>query len=183
VFGTASGGRQSESNIRRRVLAKALERANESLAAAREGSLPHLTPHSCRRTYASIRYALGASPADVMAELGHTNPSLALTVYAQAMRISDEEKNHLRVLVEGAPEDARVNAGSTQGPETAGNEDRREVAETLKSRISRESTTRRKQPDTHADNCHAEGRGFESHQPLEGKGPLRRAFLCSQRPV
>jgi len=101
VFGTARGGKQSESNIRNRVLSKAVERANERLARARESPLPHLTPHGCRRTFASIRYALGASPAEVMAELGHTDPSLALAVYAQAMRMSDEEKVRLRALVEG----------------------------------------------------------------------------------
>lgn len=124
VFSTAEGGRQSESNIRRRVLAKAVERGNANLERVGEGPLPHLTPHSCRRTFASIRYALGASPAVVMAELGHTNPSLALSVYAQAMRMSDEEKARLRALVEGGPpssEAARVNAGSTQGPDKAAN--------------------------------------------------------------
>jgi hypothetical protein len=57
VFGTARGGKQSESNIRNRVLSKAVERANEQLTQAREAPLPHLTPHGCRRTFASIRYA------------------------------------------------------------------------------------------------------------------------------
>ena len=32
---------------------------------------------------------------------GHTNPSLALAVYAQAMRMSEKEKARLRALVEG----------------------------------------------------------------------------------
>jgi integrase len=103
VFGTARGRKQSESNTRNRVLTKAVERANKRLAEARENPLPHLTPHGCRRTFASISYALGASPAEVMAELGHTNPSLALAVYAQAMRMSDEERSRLRALVDGRP--------------------------------------------------------------------------------
>jgi integrase len=112
LFGTAAGGRQWESNIRQRVLVKAVERANAKLAEAGEGSLPHLTPHSCRRTYASIRYALGASPADVMAELGHTNPSLALAVYAQAMRMSDEERTRLLIgQVEGSFEELTLAVG------------------------------------------------------------------------
>ena len=101
VFGTARRRRQSESNMRNRVLTKAVERANERLVEVREAPLPHLTPHGCRRTFASIRYALGASPTEVMAELGHTDPSLALAVYAQAMRMSDEEKLRLRALVDG----------------------------------------------------------------------------------
>ena len=103
VFATTGGKRQSESNVRQRVLAKAIERADTTLKRDGEALLPHLTPHSCRRTYASVRYALGASPADVMAELGHTNPSLALAVYAQAMRMSDDERAHLLELVEGDP--------------------------------------------------------------------------------
>lgn len=40
------------------------------------------------------------------------------------MRMSDEEKARLRALVEGGPpssEAARVNAGSTQGPDKAAN--------------------------------------------------------------
>ena len=37
-----------------------------------------------------------------MAELGHTSPSLALSVYAQAMRMSEDERSRLRALVEGA---------------------------------------------------------------------------------
>ncbi len=116
VFGTARGGKQSESNIRSRVLTRAVERGNERLAEARDAPLPHLTPHGCRRTFASVRYALGASPAEVMAELGHTNPSLALAVYAQAMRMSDEERARLRALVEGSLD----GLGSRRGQDNVG---------------------------------------------------------------
>jgi hypothetical protein len=38
----------------------------------------------------------------VMAEMGHTSPALALTIYAQAMRRSEGKKARLRALVEGA---------------------------------------------------------------------------------
>jgi hypothetical protein len=48
-------------------------------------------------------------------------PVVALAVYAQAMRMSDEERTRLRALVEGAPEDARVNAESTQRTKVAAN--------------------------------------------------------------
>jgi integrase len=114
VFGTARGGKQSESNIRNRVLTRAVARGNERLAQAREAPLPHLTPHGCRRTFASARYALGASPAEVMAELGHTNPSLALAVYAQAMRMSEEERARLEALVE----DSLNGLGSRRGQDS-----------------------------------------------------------------
>jgi integrase len=103
VFATARGGRQHESNVRQRVLGKAIERANERLAESREPPLPEgITPHSLRRTHASILYALGWSPAEVMAQLGHTHPGLALRIYAQAMRLDEAEKDRLRALVEGS---------------------------------------------------------------------------------
>ena len=52
VFATAKGGRPSESNIRNRILAKAVERANENLAEVDEPPFPDgLTPHSMRRTF------------------------------------------------------------------------------------------------------------------------------------
>jgi integrase len=116
VFGTARGGKQSESNIRNRVLTRAVQRGNERLAEGREAPLPHLTPHGCRRTFASVRYALGASPAEVMAELGHTNPSLALAVYAQAMRMSEEESARLRAIVERSLD----RLGSRRGQDNVG---------------------------------------------------------------
>ena len=36
-----------------------------------------------------------------MAELGHTNPQLALRIYAQAMRRDADENDELRLLLEG----------------------------------------------------------------------------------
>ncbi len=103
VFATARGGRQSPSNVRQRILAKAVERANERLGEADELPLPDgLTPHGLRRTFASVLYALGESPAEVMAQLGHTHPGLALRIYASAMRLDEGEKERLRALVEGS---------------------------------------------------------------------------------
>lgn len=60
-----------------------------------------LTPHSLRRTFASVLYALGEDPGVVMDEMGHTDPALALRVYRQTMRRDDGEKTALRALVEG----------------------------------------------------------------------------------
>lgn len=60
-----------------------------------------LTPHSLRRTFASLLYALGENPAVVMAEMGHTDPGLALAIYAQAMRRDEGEVERLQALVDG----------------------------------------------------------------------------------
>lgn len=103
VFATAKGRRQSPSNVRRRVLARAVERANAQLEEAGELPLPEgLTPHSLRRTFASVLYALGESPAEVMAQLGHTTPGLALRLYARAMRLDEAERECLQALVDGS---------------------------------------------------------------------------------
>jgi integrase len=113
VFGTSAGKRQSASNVRVRVLARALERANERLDERCEAPLPALTPHGLRRSFASLLYAIGEPPPVVMAEMGHTDPALALAIYAQVMRRDEGETARLRETVEGvspeaAPSDGRA---------------------------------------------------------------------------
>jgi integrase len=88
----------SPNNFRRRVLGRpaavvdgdekpgtgAVGRANKTLEAEGLRPLPlALTPHSLRRTFCSLLYALGESPPIVMREMGHTDPALALKIYAQ----------------------------------------------------------------------------------------------------
>jgi integrase len=99
VFGTSEGKRQSAGNVRVRVLAKALERADERLAGEGEPPLPAVTPHGLRRSFASILYAIGEPPPVVMAEMGHTDPALALAIYAQAMRRDEGDNDRLRELL------------------------------------------------------------------------------------
>jgi integrase len=118
VFGTLRGGQASPDNFRSRVLGRpatagqgkpkpgtgAIGRANKQLEADGLPPLPaKLTPHSLRRTFCSLLYALGEDPGVVMDEMGHTDPALALRVYRQSMRRGEDEKVALRVLVEGAP--------------------------------------------------------------------------------
>jgi integrase len=102
AFATSTGRRQGATNIRRRVLAKAVERANEQLAKQRIEPLPQgLTPHSLRRTFASLLFALGETPPYVMAQMGHTTPNLTLAIYARQMDRRDGEPERLKALVEG----------------------------------------------------------------------------------
>lgn len=101
VFGTRTGKQQNAGNVRTRVLTKAVERANERLIEADEAPLPALKPHGLRRTFASLLYGIGETAPVVMAEMGHTNPELALKIYAHAMRREDGENDRLRALVEG----------------------------------------------------------------------------------
>jgi integrase len=78
VFGTAEGKRQFPSNIRGRVLGRAVTLANEALAEQRQAPLPALTPHGLRRSFASLLYAIGEPPPVVMQEMGHTDPGSAI---------------------------------------------------------------------------------------------------------
>jgi integrase len=97
VFGTTTGREQNPTNIRRRVLARAVDRANEKREAYALSPLPErLTQHSLRRTFASLLFALGRTPVEVMDQLGHTDPKLALRIYARAMRRDEGEMERLR---------------------------------------------------------------------------------------
>jgi hypothetical protein len=62
VFATRSGKRPSGDNVRNRVLAAAVKRANSNLAELDRPPLPeHLTP--LRRAFASVLYAIREDPA------------------------------------------------------------------------------------------------------------------------
>lgn len=102
VFPTRGGGQQTTHNLRARVVNKAAEKARETMT-SEGGTFPEkITPHSLRRTFATVLFALGEPHPDVMAEMGHVDASLTLSVYAQAMALSDDEKRALRNLVESA---------------------------------------------------------------------------------
>ncbi len=101
VFATPAGRPVNPSNIRNRILTPAVQKASERLVKEGGAPLPHLTPHGCRRTFASVLYAVGENPAVVMAEMGHTTPELALQIYAHAMRRDEQDAERLKALVEG----------------------------------------------------------------------------------
>ena len=60
-----------------------------------------LTPHSLRRTFASLLFALGEPPPYVMAQMGHTTANLTLGLYARHMDRRDGEPERLKALVNG----------------------------------------------------------------------------------
>jgi len=104
VFPTSNGKAHGATNIRRRVLAPAVNLANERLQEAGEVPLPSpLTPHKLRHTFASVLVALGVDPGAVMDQLGHTDPTFTLRVYRHGMRRDDDAKRALRELVGGGP--------------------------------------------------------------------------------
>ena len=92
-----------------------VERANERLQEAGEAPLPRLTPHSLRRTFASVMFALNVSLPDVMADGGWADSKTPLTVYGHAMRRDDGENDRLRALVEGIQVDGLGTSANSDG--------------------------------------------------------------------
>lgn len=87
VFPTTTGKARDRHNTRQRVVLKAVERANEGLAAKAEPLLPEgLSPHALRRSYASWLIAEGEDVAYVMEQMGHEDPSMTIGIYAKAIR-------------------------------------------------------------------------------------------------
>jgi integrase len=77
--------RQTKRNVEAR-LKKAIRDANVSL---REAGIVEIservTPHSFRRLFASLRFALGDNPVQVAAQIGHESPGFTMSVYASAL--------------------------------------------------------------------------------------------------
>jgi integrase len=118
LFGTRNGRPWAPSNVRLRILAPATQRASTQLEGEGLAPLPPgITPHSLRRTFASLLFALGESPPYVMNQIGHTTAGLTLALYARDMNRRDGERDRLRALVEGIPRknETRRHSTSTAG--------------------------------------------------------------------
>jgi integrase len=102
VFTTRRGTARDRSNVRARVLTRAVEQANEARAKAGRPSIVGVTNHSLRRTFASLLYEAGASPAFVMAQMGHASSALALEVYARKMERGRDTGERMDALLRGA---------------------------------------------------------------------------------
>ncbi len=89
VFVTRRGTRQDGSNVARR-LKTLIRRANGELADRGIDPISErVTPHSLRRTYASVRAALGDDPVYIATQLGHADPSFTFRVYQRAAKRRD----------------------------------------------------------------------------------------------
>ena len=87
-------------NITKRILRPAIANANKAREEAGQPPLPEgITNHSLRRTFASLKYEAGASPVEVLAAMGHTSPSLALSIYTRKMKVSRDTGAKMDALV------------------------------------------------------------------------------------
>ncbi len=88
VFATRNGTRNTPDNVRSRILAGVHERANGLLEERDEEVIGQLTPHTLRRTFASLLAEVGVSPRRSMYLLGHADPKLTMRVYQQVLDLS-----------------------------------------------------------------------------------------------
>jgi integrase len=103
VFATRNGTKRERSNITRQILRPAIKAANAVRAKAGLPAIASgITNHTLRRTFASLLYEAGASPAYVMAQMGHTSSALALEVYAKKMERTRDTGERMDALVRGA---------------------------------------------------------------------------------
>lgn len=102
VFATRNGTPRNRSNVTRQILHPAIERANEQRGKDGLPAIDGVTNHSLRRMFASLLYEAGATPAYVMAQMGHESSALALEVYAKVMERKRDTGERLDALVRGA---------------------------------------------------------------------------------
>jgi len=105
VFATRNGTRNTPDNVRRRVLAGIHERANVLLVDC-GGPIGHLTPHTLRRTFASLLAEVGVSPRRAMYLLGHSDPKLTMRVYQQVLDMDGRAVEKLEKVLGCSVEEA-----------------------------------------------------------------------------
>jgi integrase len=100
-FPTRNGTQRDRSNVRARVLAPTITRANKKARTAGKPEIqPGVTNHTMRRTFASLLYESGASPAYEMAQMGHESAALALEVYSKVMERKRDTGERMDALVQ-----------------------------------------------------------------------------------
>lgn len=131
VFVGRRGTRQTSDNVGRR-LKSAIKKANPSLEAVGIAPLnERVSPHSLRRTYASLRYACGDDPVYVAQQGGWADPNFPIRVYAKAVkrreRLSGEHLEAFDAAIEWAAMGSEADADPARGS-TLGKQHGREAA-------------------------------------------------------
>lgn len=86
VFRKGDGGPQNTKNVQNR-LKTAIGKANVQLERMGIDPIPErATPHSLRRAYASLRFGVGDDPVYVMEQMGHTEATFTMKVYASQIK-------------------------------------------------------------------------------------------------
>jgi integrase len=105
AFQTRDGTPQTPSNIAHRVLEPTIALASELLRERGQTPMPAVTPHTLRRTFASILAECNVSPRRAMYLLGHTDPKLTLSIYQQVLDMSGDAVETLERVLGGNLDD------------------------------------------------------------------------------
>jgi integrase len=118
VFATSTGKADTRSNVAAR-LKRCVRRANERLAGEDFPAIPEeLSPHSMRRSFASLLYLRGENPVYVMHQMGHADPKLALRIYTRVM--GDQRRRGPGVRLIGVIDGERwTTTGAEEQPDEA----------------------------------------------------------------
>lgn len=103
AFPTRVGTMRDRNNVRTRVLAPAIEKANKNLAKVGRSPLQDgISNHTLRRTFCALLYEAGASPAYAMQQMGHASAALALEIYSKVMTLKRDTGARMDALLQGA---------------------------------------------------------------------------------
>lgn len=116
VFVGRRGTRQTPDNVGRR-LKSAIKKANVELDEAGIAAISErVSPHSLRRTYASLRFACGDDPVYVAEQGGWKDPSFPIRVYARAVRRRHRLSSAHREAFDAALHWAAMGSGAENSP-------------------------------------------------------------------
>jgi integrase len=106
--------RQNRRNVEQR-LKVAIKRANARLEKLGiEPISERVTPHSLRRTYASLRAACGDDPVYIAEQLGHTDMNLTFRIYQKAVKRRSKLSGHHLAEFEKALHWAAMGSGAIE---------------------------------------------------------------------
>jgi len=108
AFPTRNGTRQRPDNIRARILEPLRRRPNDLLAADGRRPIPHMTPHTQRRTFASILAVCDVPPRRAMCLMGHTDAKFTMGVYQQVLDVGPGAVEALEAALACSLPDARA---------------------------------------------------------------------------
>ena len=116
VFVGRRGTRQTPDNVGRR-LKSAIDKANVQLEEAGIASISErVSPHSLRRTYASLRFACGDDPVYVAEQGGWADPTFPIKVYAKAVKRHNRLSGAHREAFDAALQWAAMGSGAGNEP-------------------------------------------------------------------
>ena len=99
VFPTRNGTRNTQNNILRRIVVPVRLEANRLLAEREQEPIEHLTPHTLRRTFASILALCEVHPRRARQLMGHEDSRTTADIYEQDLDDSDHAVEHLEQVL------------------------------------------------------------------------------------